>query len=365
MSLQNPRSHRSGFTLVELLVVIAIIGTLVGLLLPAVQSAREAANRSSCGNKLKQLGLAMQNFHDSRKALPAACDRYPYTATTFNTAQTPTTPAAFSWIVHILPYFEETNLYNAMSSNTNRFARGSTPFGPNTLGNGTQHASQAQLSGLACPSFGGQGFVQTGAGSNFKSVLAGSLPYNQIAITNYKVMAGTLSYGKAGSFTDSRSDNGACPCKSPKYGNPDTDNVPQFGVGLAAFSDGTSKTVVICESKEAGNAAWIDGRETYVHAVADDTGTLPTLVGGVWATGGVQSALNYGPTATAQGRLAINHGSLGTFGNSAWGPSSDHAGGQVTIAYGDGHNQSLSSDIDPGVWIAICTRDSGESATAD
>ena len=358
-------SNRSGFTLVELLVVIAIIGTLVGLLLPAVQAAREAANRSSCGNKMKQICLALQNFHDSRKVLPAAIDRYSATAQTFNTSSTATTPAGFSWIVHVLPYMEENNLYNILSQNTNRFARGIVPFGPTVLGAGSSHASTTQLPGLLCPSFGGQGVVQMQTGSNFKSILAGSVPYNQIAITNYKAMTGLLSQAKAGSPTSSMTDNGAMTLRSPKTGNFDTDNLPQYGQGLAALRDGTSKTIVVQESKEAGNSAWIDGMQTFLVAVADDSGAVPSLVNGVWVTTGVQSGLMYGPTATAQGRKSLILGGRGLLGDTAWGPSSDHGGGLVVTGYGDGHNATVTGDIDPGVYFALVTKDSGESSSAE
>lgn len=111
------RRHRIGFTLVELLVVIAIIGVLVALLLPAVQSAREAARRMQCSNHLKQLGLAMANYHDAMRSLPmAAVYVGPPPATGFaDLADTNFRGAGWgaTWTTLILPQLEQPALHNA------------------------------------------------------------------------------------------------------------------------------------------------------------------------------------------------------------------------------------------------------------
>jgi len=95
-------SHQSAFTLVELLVVIAIIGVLVALLLPAVQSAREAARRTQCINQMRQVGLALQNHHDSLGHLPAGTLR-----DTNASGGIQFSGENSSWLSRMLPYFEQ------------------------------------------------------------------------------------------------------------------------------------------------------------------------------------------------------------------------------------------------------------------
>lgn len=105
-------SWRSGFTLVELLVVIAIIGVLVSLLLPAVQTAREASRRTQCLSQMRQLAIAVQNYNDSLKFYPASG-----IVDTTQPLYEARTGTMFSWIVLILPYYEQKPLHDKFDFN--------------------------------------------------------------------------------------------------------------------------------------------------------------------------------------------------------------------------------------------------------
>src|SRR6266478_9311955 len=138
MLKSSKKTRRRGFTLIELLVVIAIIAILIGLLVPAVQKVREAANRIKCANNLKQLGLAAHHYHDVNQHLPPGIGYYPPARGEFGT-----------YFFHLLPYVEQDNLY--------RSALGSVPFpppaGPTTVyypGNNNVYSQPVAV--FLCPS---------------------------------------------------------------------------------------------------------------------------------------------------------------------------------------------------------------------
>ena len=111
MQMTHAPRPRRGFTLIELLVVIAIIGVLIALLLPAVQSAREAARRSQCVNNLKQLGLALNNYHSTNNSFPLGGNPAPYQPMNGGC----TVWAGWSAQSMLLPYLEQVQVYNAIN----------------------------------------------------------------------------------------------------------------------------------------------------------------------------------------------------------------------------------------------------------
>jgi prepilin-type N-terminal cleavage/methylation domain-containing protein/prepilin-type processing-associated H-X9-DG protein len=232
--MTRPRhlSTRRAFTLIELLVVIAIIAVLVGLLLPAVQKVREAANRSKCQNNLKQLGIAVHAYHDAFDRIPPNAKTVHYNWAADSTVAGPDT---WTWIARILPYIEQGTLaaqYN--------------------IPNGTLGQAQAGIATviplLLCPSDGGE--------PNNPATDWANIPGISMGLTNYKGCSGSnWGFNTSGTFTT------AFPVADPSLGpspNPAEDGL-DHGNGvfyrtdgnrplrLPGITDGTSNTFLIGE----------------------------------------------------------------------------------------------------------------------
>ena len=208
--------NRRGFTLIELLVVIAIIAVLIALLLPAVQSAREAARRAQCVNNLKQLGLAMHNYHGAVNSLPWGDG-----------------PWWIEWSAHtlLLPYMEQGPIYNAINFGNGFFTDGSS-FVINYPANTT--AVYSVIAGFNCPSDSDR--LTDPNGHNNYMANSGSAPncdYGGNANTPAwsEPAAGPFIYSDSGSFT------------GLTFGG--------SSISIAAITDGTSNTAAFSERVKA------------------------------------------------------------------------------------------------------------------
>ena len=369
MTVSSFNSQRRGFTLVELLVVIAIIGTLVGLLLPAVQSAREAASRSSCQNKGKQLGLAQLSYEESRKSLPAGISMNPTTAMMWSGAAG---VSGWSPVTFLLPHLEQLNLFNNLKTQTSNFSlTGGNPLSTYASGSAGTLACQTQIPDIQCPSYKGQTVCVSGTSTatNYTSNVVTALPTTVVSLTgitamsNFKFIEGTIDPVTAatiGTTAAAYTGNGAYPLK----GSGST-KVPCPGIALSKFRDGTSKTVTIQESNEGGNSAWGDGMQTAIWALASASTAAPVVGNGVFSSvTGCVSALQYGPTVAlpSQNALVMASRTNQANGPSAWMASSSHPA-SVTSIYADGHVSSMDNSIDVATYIAVTSVAGGESAS--
>lgn len=225
----------SGFTLVELLVVIAIIGILISLLLPAVQSAREAARRMQCSNNMKQTVLAMHNYHDSNKVFPpmgGSRGGCPWCVSR----------QSFSALARSLPYAEQTNLHNLIDYNASLYVNNALD---SSIDPTCEAAAATPIAMFRCPSDAGK--ERTEAFSSYSGV-------TPTATTNIVVCIGS---GVDYNYDASWKTNGIF--FGDKTGS-ETTSMP--GLGIAEILDGTTNTIIISET--------IIGDESSASAAAPD-----------------------------------------------------------------------------------------------
>ncbi len=315
-----PRPFKAtGFTLVELLVVIAIIGVLVGLLLPAVQAAREAARRMQCSNNLKQIGLAMHNYADTHRKFPASFYRA-WPTTLGGTFGTP----GWGWGTVILPFMEQTNLFNSL--NVGQWRADGRIAAIKLLG-------QTPLSTYRCPS--DSGAAQNANRANFATsnyiAVFGSL-YDQAAPSAGALVYGSRENAGTGIFS------------------------PNSAIRFGDISDGTSNTAMVGEMCYGPNG------------VKDSTGTVRRYNGGVWigayddtlATSNVSTQLSlcgFAAGANVRFRKLNTPDSSNAF-------SSAHSGG-VQFVFGDGSVRFVSQNTDGMMMDRMADRADGEVLTLE
>jgi prepilin-type N-terminal cleavage/methylation domain-containing protein/prepilin-type processing-associated H-X9-DG protein len=364
---------RAGFTLIELLVVIAIIGVLIGLLLPAVQKVREAANRMKCANNLKQLGIAHHAYHDAAGSLTFSSGFTNYGSRSTNPIGN---EQSISGLVNLLPYIEETGILTMLNQATTYGGTPCNPFGPpRDFGGYAPWATNIPM--LHCPS-SPPGFAYYNNTAQFPGR------------RNYVLCMGDFYQSSAGWISPSTG-----PYPYFHY-QASPNNRGVFGynsaIRLTDILDGTSNTILM--SEQASNADATDihglGAENQSGVASNPSACLATAFNGHYlASVTVQTdrpltSLWHSGLAPHVGFNTIlppnSPNCLGDTYGDVWAltsATSYHPGG-VNVLLGDGAVRFISNSIDTGnlsapqpttgaspygVWGALGTRSGGETVS--
>jgi len=241
----HPPDQRRGFTLIELLVVIAIIAILIGLLLPAVQKVREVAARIKCGNNMKQLALACHNYHDVVGTLPPAI--LLQSGESRNSAGGNFGP---NWVVLVLPYIEQSSLYNSVTPNPATYLQTTAPANQTW-----KDLRTTSLPGLLCPSDVGR-----------ETPWSGGKPAGGWARGNYACNAGGIHGGSGTTVGFTNSEGGATPTNSGGWSGLPTTLAGggvmyiNWGAKLHGIEDGASNTIMLAELRIGAHLSPADAR---------------------------------------------------------------------------------------------------------
>ncbi len=328
--------RRRGFTLIELLVVIAIIAVLIALLLPAVQAAREAARRAQCANNLKQVGIAMHNYHDVNGALPPTAVNVPTPNTGWNN---------FSMKARLLSFMEQNVMFNAINMS----------YEYNAVQNTT--VSVAKIAFFVCPS-------------------DGNVPSPPFA-------TGQATYGYS-SYPNNLGIMRAPTLDGPAYKLADTSDGAT--IGFATIQDGLSSTVIFSEFVMGMNAGGATRGKNVTWQIANAESTSATDYNAAYwgmIAAACQASTQYADDIHGSRWLAMHCGFGGGYSHimtpnkkacyysdgsghqdhTIIGASSNHSGG-VNILLMDGSVRFAKDSVNPTTWWALATKANGEIVDA-
>jgi prepilin-type N-terminal cleavage/methylation domain-containing protein len=330
--------RRVGFTLVELLVVIAIIGVLVGLLMPAVQMAREAARRSQCQNNLRQLGIALHNYHDTNKKFPpagffgkyAGPNAYPQ--------------AAFhhTWLTSILPFIEQKPLYDTIAF------RDTAAINSRAWG---QAVVRQQLNVLMCPSDAG-----------YKA----SSETNDIAFTNYSGSEGAFEADPYETYIINPATAAAPFNRLLKRGDYQNIFAGRRANDMADIKDGTSNTIIVAETSSTGyQLGGYNGDNGTGESRDRDNGTPRSAFLFTTSWGRAADGVNYYEVDDSAIKVAgtffrsnpytlpPTYISRPGFNTEAEGANANHSGGIIQYLCADGSTHNMSETADWVIWVSL------------
>ncbi len=313
------RQRRRGFTLIELLVVIAIIAVLIALLLPAVQAAREAARRAQCVNNLKQIGLAVHNYHDSRGALPGA--------------ELVRNGTSLSALTHMLPMIEQTTVYNSV----NFFFTYSDPTNSTAL--------TTRVNTFICPSDVNDTHPEFGGQTNYMADMGSWIVWQYADGPNAGLaQPNGVFYGNSATRFADVTDGLA--------------NTAFFGERiLADFTTGTVSPIADVFFSPAQPTTINDAVQICQAVnIYDPASQFPLFMGAPWLNGQHVCLHVTGPNTRSCGFFTALRAIMP--------PSSRHPGG-INMLFGDGSVHFVKDSVNIATWRALGTRAGGEIISAD
>ncbi len=325
---------KSAFTLVELLVVITIIGMLVGLLMPAVQSAREAGRRAQCLNNQKQISLALLQYEGQKGAFPGYVDEY----RGYLTGSTTVKQRKISWFVAILPYLDRNDLHELWKELTFPNTNPDNPIpGDNTVANNPIPGVFMRIA--ICPN--NTPPTPNDSWLSYR-VNVGRITPNSFANSDATTKANALAIPAEGVFTDQFQDN------PPPLPNPE--NIVRIGLSSIVAHDGTSTTLMLAEHSASvpplpvGGEQYQDGK--WAPLIQNSTQVDSS---NIWSDTNPDNALI----------LGFNWGKMNPANpNQAGSPPpnqkmfSNHPGG-VVVSFCGGHQSFMKTDMDRVIFMQL------------